>query len=281
MYSFPIGAMLDSFRKPIPEAMTEIRRLGLAGMQLYAINDYDPDVITAAKTKELIRLAEDNELVFSAICGDWGQSFDDTANNPKNIERSVRTLEFAKEVGTDIVTTHIGTIPTDNTCDRYKIMQEACFKLAEYADSIHSHFAIETGNEPAEVLRGFLDTLHSRGVAVNFDPANLTEQDAHGAVKDVYTLKDYIVHTHAKDALNLSAHDEQTRRWYTENAFVQDGIYVEVPLGRGDVCFPDYLRALEDIGYRGFLTIERECGATPAEDIGLAAEYLRSVIKEG
>ena len=52
-------------------------------------------------------------------------------------------------------------------------MQEACVALAEYADSIGSHFAIETGPETSETLKKFLDSLGSRGVAVNLDPANL------------------------------------------------------------------------------------------------------------
>jgi sugar phosphate isomerase/epimerase len=54
----------------------------------------------------------------------------------------------------------------------------------------------------------------------------------------------------------------------------------ETPLGEGSVDFAAYLKALEDIGYRGFLTIEREAGATPADDITLAANYLRKIIKE-
>jgi sugar phosphate isomerase/epimerase len=38
------------------------------------------------------------------------------------------------------------------------------------------------------------------------------------------------------------------------------------------------LKALEDIGYRGFLTIEREVGTDPSADIGLAADYLRNML---
>ena len=40
-------------------------------------------------------------------------------------------------------------------------------ELDEYADSLGSHFAIETGPETSSVLKEFLDSLHSKGVAVN------------------------------------------------------------------------------------------------------------------
>ena len=64
-------------------------------------------------------------------------------------------------------------------------------------------FAIETGPEKAIVLKEFLDSLGCKGMGVNLDPANfvmVTDQDP---VEAVYILKDYIVHTHAKDGVML------------------------------------------------------------------------------
>ena len=95
--------------------------------------------------------------------------------NPGLIEKSKRILDFAKDMETDIVTTHIGVVPTDKNHDRYKIMQAACYELAEYADSIGARFAVETGPETSALLKAFLDTLGSRGVGVNLDPANLVK----------------------------------------------------------------------------------------------------------
>ncbi|HBR31627.1 MAG TPA: xylose isomerase, partial [Clostridiales bacterium] len=46
--------------------------------------------------------------------------------------------------------------------------------------------------------------------------------------------------------------------------------FLELPLGEGAVDFDAYIKALEDIGYKGFLTIERECGANPYADIKMA-----------
>ena len=171
--------------------------------------------------------------------------------------------DLAKELETDIVTTHIGTVPSDKNDPTYKIMQDACGELAQYADSVKAHFAIETGPETSIVLKGFLDGLHSTGVAVNLDPANLVMVTGDDPVQAVHNLKDYIVHTHAKDGVHF---DDPT----LEKPFK------EMPLGQGAVDFPKYLKALEDIGYRGFLTIEREVGAQPEEDIKKAVAFLKS-----
>ena len=47
-----------------------------------------------------------------------------------------------------------------------------------------------------------------------------------------------------------------------------------VGFASGGVDFDGYMKALEDIGYTGFLTIEREVGENPAADIALAVEFL-------
>lgn len=281
MYQFPIGAMLDSFRLDTMAAIKKAASLGAVGLQMYATDGVNsPDNMTADRKREILSAMNSEGLVFSALCGDLGFGFADRERNPALIEKSKRILTLAKELGTDVVTTHIGVIPKDPTHDRYKIMQEACHTLAEYADSLEAHFAIETGPETADVLKGFLDSLGSRGVAVNLDPANFVMVTGDDPVKAVYTLKDYIVHTHAKDGIKIFDKDPEMIYRVVEDALAHLGsAYQELPLGKGHVDFPNYLKALDEIGYRGFLTIERECGDDPAHDIGEAIGYLKKLLK--
>lgn len=281
MYNFPIGVMLDSFRLPVKEAIAKTVEMGAQGFQMYATyGEHSPENMTPEKTRELLDMVKSNGLVFSALCGDLGHGFANSELNPELIERSKRILDLAKELETDVVTTHIGVVPTDPTIDRYKIMQEACFELSRYADSIGSHFAIETGPETSEVLKGFLDELGSTGVGVNLDPANLVMVTGDDPVKAVHNLKRYIVHTHAKDGVNLYPCVPEYVYGVLHTPEDLKGIefFREEPLGKGNVDFPAYLAALDEIGYRGFLTIEREAGDEPAKDIGMAADFLREII---
>ncbi len=126
----------------------------------------------------------------------------------------------------------------------------------------------------------FIDSLGSRGVAVNLDPANLVMVTGDDPVEAVYNLKDYIVHTHAKDGVMLERTNPEYIYRITPKPVELEGVkfYREVPLGEGGVDFPAYLRALEDIGYKGFLTIEREAGDNPSADIGKAKTFLEDVI---
>lgn len=283
MYQFPIGVMLDSFKMQTDEAILEAFKIGAKGVQMYATSgEHAPENMSITDRKELLKRMKDHGLVFSAICGDLGMGFGDAEKNPLLIEKSKRILDLAKDLECNIVTTHIGVVPEDKNHPRYQIMQEACGQLSEYADQMQAHFAIETGPETSLTLKGFLDSLGSRGVAVNMDPANLVMVTGDDPVQAVYNLKDYIVHTHAKDGIKLKDGDPEVIYGLKviEDIIKSEEYFREVPLGEGKVPFAKYLNALEDIGYRGFLTIEREVGDAPAKDILLAADFLRMQMNE-
>ena len=262
-----VGTMLESFRIDMRLAVERAAQLGVSGIQVYAArNEFStgelvPEKMTDSLIKEWRDLVASHGLVFSAICGDMGShGFEDAKDNVHRVEYSKRILDLAKKLGCDIVTTHIGVVPEEE-CQKKEVMRAACRELAIYADSIGSCFAVETGPETAQVLADFLDSLGANGVRVNYDPANLVMVMADDPVKGVYTLSKYIVHTHAKDGIQLTANPVT---------------WEELPLGQGGVDWDAYLKALADIGYDGYLTIEREVGDNPEADIKLAADFLKN-----
>ena len=279
MYNFSIGVILDSFQKSIPESLKIAADMGAKGIQVYSTyGELSPRKLTGSKRRDFLNMVKDHGLVISALCGDLGHGFGNPEKNPQLIEDSKRILDLAKELETDIVTTHIGVVPSDPSHPRFRIMQDACGELAAYADNLKAHFAIETGPETSATLKGFLDTLHSTGVAVNLDPANLVMVTGDDPVQAVHNLKDYIVHTHAKDGRKLYDLDPEIIYRVVEADPVTNPAFIELPLGEGDVPFEPYLKALDEIGYHGFLTIEREVGDDPTRDILAAVDYLKARI---
>ena len=279
MKTFPIGVIIDSFRTDIPTAVKKAADCGAQGIQVYATRGaMAPENLVGSARRDFLNLVKDNGLVISALCGDLGGGgFVHPEQNPEKIEKSKRILDLAKELETDVVTTHIGVVPEDKNHDRYKIMQEACHELAEYADSIDAHFAIETGPETSATLKSFLDGLGSTGVGVNLDPANLVMVTGDSPVTAVHNLKKYIVHTHAKDGKQLFYKDPEIVYGMKPDVIVTGNSFIEVPLGEGSVPYPEYLAALEEIGYNGFLTIEREVGDDPEKDIRAAVQFLKGL----
>lgn len=284
-----IGVIVDSFGVGVKEGLVKAKAAGADGVQIYAVKgEFDPANLTAAARREWKAYIESLGLEISALVGDLGgHGFQDPSQNREKIEKSKRILELGLELGTNIVTTHIGIVPQDRNSRIYETMHAACEELSRFANGMGAHFAIETGPETAVHLKEFLDDLGTNGVAVNFDPANMVMVTGDDPVQGVYTLRDYIVHTHAKDGVKNGYIDP--RDVYGEYGYEveldhakiaemaeEGGAFLEVPLGEGGVDWDRYLSALNEIGYKGFLTIEREVGSNPEADIRLAVDFLKA-----
>ena len=283
MADFSIGVILDSFKMEPYAAMKRASEIGAKGIQMYVSRgEFTPENLTREKINEIKDVVASNGLVISALCGDLGApGFQDRAQNAERIEKSKKMIDLAKELGTNVVTTRIGVVPEDASCEGYKVLQEACDELARYGEKVGAYFAIETGPEPSARLKKFLDSLSAKNLCVNLDPANLAMVIGEDAVTAVHNLKDYIVHTHAKDGIMLKK--TNPINIYGTGSDVEEELdcneyFKEVPLGQGSVDFDKYLAALKEVGYNGFLTIEREVGSNPSADIEMAVKFLKAKI---
>ena len=259
-----IGVIPDSFRVPFKEAVVLARDLGVSGLQPFVTKgEMAPENLTKEDRRDILRLVKNNGLTFSALCADFGLHFNEKGTNEEGILRTMAMMDLALDLETDIITTHIGKVPEDENCEAYHNMVCTIERLGKYGDSIGVRFATETGPEKAAPLRRILEKADTKSAKVNLDPANFVMCSAQDPVEAVHVLKDYIVHTHAKDGV-----------------MNPDGTHTEYRLGDGDVPFFEYVSALKEIGYDGFLTIEREAGATRMEDIRHAVALLNGILEK-
>lgn len=259
-----IGVIPDSFQVPFKEAVILARDMGVKGLQPYVTGgELAPEKLTKEDRKDILKYVNDNGLVFSALCADFGLHFNEKGTNEEGILRTMKMMDLAVDLDTRVITTHIGKVPDDENSEEYHNIVNTIERLGKYGDKIGVSFATETGPEMAIKLRGILEKADTKSAKVNLDPANFVMCAGQDPVEAVHILKDYIVHTHAKDGIKLSDDD-----------------YEEKPLGSGGVPFPEYIAALKEIGYDGFLTIEREAGATRFQDIKNAVAFLSDILKK-
>jgi len=262
-----IGAMTTSFRKPFKESLEAAAALGVQGVQIWAtdltyydphtpVGELDPDKTTEAERKDLLANLARLGLEISALCGDLGRGFVKPDHLGEDVPKTKRMMDLCALLGVKVLTSHIGRIPDDPNSPQWQTAAAALEDIGAHGDRLGVCFASETGPESGADLAKFLKTLRTKSIKANYDPANLT-MGGFDAVQGAYDLGDFIVHTHAKDGVRPGPNRG------------------EVPLGEGDVDWPKYLKALKEIGYTGFLTIEREVGDNPAKDIATAARFLR------
>jgi sugar phosphate isomerase/epimerase len=270
--------MADSFRLPMEQALARAAELGAQGVQVYTVSGaMSPEQLDGGGRTRFRELCRRHNLVISALCGDMGGGFHEAKSNEQKIARTRAIIDLAVDLGTAVVTTHVGVIPANPADGEYAILQAACRQIAQYAHGRGVTLAVETGPEKAATLNRFLEDVDSPGLGVNLDPANLVMVVGDDPVAAVGLLGKRIVHTHAKDGRRVSPCDPR-QIYYGGAPHPWSHYFSELPLGAGDVKWDAYLAALEAVGYKGFLTIEREVGDAPAADIAAAIGFLREKI---
>lgn len=278
-----IGVITDCFKLPLDESIKLAGKMGFNGIQVYATTgEFSPSNLSTERKAEIKSLLKEGNLEISALCGDMGGfGFQKEEDNPERIIKTKEIIDLAEEFGVHVITTHIGVIPADKNHPRYKVMLDAMSECGKYAASKNITLAIETGPETAKTLLAFLEDI-PKGVGVNLDPANFIMVTGQDPVEAVSLLGKYIVHTHAKDGVMLKKTDPEI----IYDCFATGGIealnvadyFLETPLSQGKVDFDAYIEALRNVGYDGYLTIERETGETPVDDISIAMQTLKQMI---
>ena len=197
-----IGALASSLRRPLLETFDVYREMGLQGVQIGVNEEFL--ALPEDKIEEIKASCAKNGLTISAVCGDiGGHAFQTRGENMKRAAFLCRVVDLAVRIGTHVITTHIGVVPEDKKDPVYPLMLESIRHAACFAAGKGVTFAIETGPEKPETLKAFIEDVGSEGLGVNLDPANLRMVSCVDPVHAVEVLGRYIVHTHAKDGVNL------------------------------------------------------------------------------
>lgn len=224
----------------------------------------------------LAQLGEMGIQLTAVFGGFEGESYADIPTTQRTIglvpaeTRSERTEEmleiadFAKVLHCSVVALHLGFIPShgdDQTLygQVVEVTRQVCDHCRGNAQSLH----LETGQETADGLLQFLNDVNRDNLFVNFDPANMILYGTGEPIEALRKIGRFVRSVHCKDATWA---DRPGEEWGQE-----------VPLGEGQVGMESYLRTLDELGYTGPLTIEREIPSEPERqkaEIGHAIQLL-------
>lgn len=174
--------------------------------------------------------------------------------------------DFAHKLGVKNVVTHMGFIPENPNDPEFVPFCDAVKTVADHLKKNDQWLLFETGQEtPVTMLRCF-ETAGADNLGVNLDTANVILYGKANPVDSLDVFGKYVRNLHAKDGkYPTNGHD----------------LGVETAIGQGKVDFYGVIKGLHELGYDGYITIEREIeGEQQAKDILAAKEYLENIIKE-
>ena len=249
MIRHPLGLRLDPDR-PVRNQIYEAARLGARGVVVDAIADLAPQRLSETGRREVRHILRTVELSLIAVSLPTRRPFDTTEQLDDRLRRAEAAFAMAFELGTDVVLARVGPIPPEDDPARRTVFTSAVRELGLRADHRGVRLAIETGTEPGATLRAFLESLAVPSLAASIDPSSLLQAGI-DPVQTVRELASWVAHAYANDATGTSRVAAPNPRGFG------------FPPGALD--WEEYLGALEEIGYRGFLTVWPPPGRTAAD----------------
>ena len=254
-------------------SLKRVKSLGILTCQMYIPPQKWHSEFSIKKVKKAI--SETDVKITCFFCHFKGESYADIPTIKKTVgllnpdthtERAKKILtfsDFAKKLNVPVLAAHIGFIPEDKNNPNYKGLVKVMQRIADYCKDNGQKFALETGQEKAQVFSTFIEDVNRLNVGVNFDPANMLLYDTGDPIEALGILRKYVIGVHCKDG-------KRPER--------EGGLGTEYPLGEGDVGIERFIQKLKEIGYTGSLTIEREIsGEQQTEDILKAKDLLKKL----
>ncbi|WP_242241692.1 sugar phosphate isomerase/epimerase [Bacillus cereus group sp. BfR-BA-01309] len=239
-----LGMFLNTKHIEVNEGIKKAREWNLECIQLYAMNkNFNLANIPMVEWTTLKKGLSFNGIKVPSLAINFGENGIIGTEVDGAIDQFKYIADRGLELGAKIITAHIGGIPDDEKSAYYDKMERVCYEVGNLAFKFGGVFAIETGSEKATVLKRFLENINSKGLAVNFDPANLISDVNENPVEALLLLKDYIIQTHIKDCKEVKNKNSSK--------------YIEVAAGNGEVDFDIFFKVLDEIGFDGYNMIER------------------------
>jgi L-ribulose-5-phosphate 3-epimerase len=254
-----------------------LKEVGDFGLKCCQLVSWKPQLWTREAAARLVEESGSTGVRITAFWAGWpGPAKWDLIEGPatlglvpwdyrhQRVEALQAAGDFAKLLGVPAVITHLGFIPESPVGTLFGEVVEAVRGVAEHYQSLGLEFWFETGQETPVTMLRLIQQVGTANLGVNLDPANLIMYGKANPIDALDVLGEYVRNVHAKDGL-----------------YPTDPMKLgpEVKVGQGRVRFPEFVKRLGEIGFKGEFIIEREIsGPQQRRDIAETVEYLRGLL---
>lgn len=259
MSLFRIAVATRALQLPLRQAVKAAHDLGAAGIQLDARNEIKPSELTQTGRREFLHQLGELNLAVASVSFPARRPLYDLEELDARLAAARGAMEFAWQLNARVLTLRIGRIPEDPESKEYDLLRNVLNDLARHGNRVGTTLAITPSRDSAESLAKLLGAITDGPVGVNFDPAGFVLAGFHPteALRNLYAR---VAHFVVRDAIRDI-----------------EGSGVEVPVGRGEVDWDEFIALVGEADYRGWLTVDRTQGEDKPGDLARAIEFLRNV----
>ncbi|MCC7085760.1 MAG: sugar phosphate isomerase/epimerase [Pirellulales bacterium] len=255
-----IGIHLPSLRTPMAKGIPLAAKLGADAIEIDARWSLKPAEMTQTALRQLRKMLDDQRLRVSAVSYRTRRGYDSLEDLDRRVAGTKDAMRMAQSLGASVVINHIGQIPEKAEGPQWNLLLQVLTDLGRHGQHLGALLTAQTGSVSGADLARLVAALPDGSIGVDLDPGQLV-MNGFSPLEAVESLASHLLHVHATDGV------------FDRNR----GRGQEVPLGRGSVDFPALLGALEERGYRGYFTIQRDRVEDAEYEIGEAVKYLRNL----
>jgi sugar phosphate isomerase/epimerase len=241
---------------PLPAEGPILHYVSDFGLKACQLCCWNPELYTRERAATLIRELRETRMNVTSLWAGWpGPATWNFTEGPSTlgiVPRKYRALrvavlkqaaDFAARTGLPAIVTHLGFIPENPADPLFSEVVDTVRELGLYCKRRKLEFWFETGQETPVTLLRLIETVGTGNLGINLDPANLILYGKGNPIDSLEVFGRYVTGIHAKDGM-----------------YPTEGMNLghEVKVGKGRVRFPEFVKALAALKYKGAYIIERE-----------------------
>ncbi|REJ86335.1 MAG: sugar phosphate isomerase/epimerase [Planctomycetota bacterium] len=251
------------FRQTLRESIVTAQTCGAAGVQFDARYELKPAEFGVTARRQLLHELRERDLSVASLDFPLRSTIYDADRIDDRMAALRRTMEFASQLKSSVVTVRSGPLPEDENSAEAVRLADVLEDLARYGNHIGATLCLTSAGADAEQLAAVVREAVRQGpLAVDFDPAAaLLARRQPGA--DLRTLHDCLGQFQLRDAVR----DTQTSGR-------------ETALGRGEIDWDEMFALIGEMHFRGWLVVRRNEGDDRVGDAARAVKYAKAVMLE-
>lgn len=258
-----IAVSLTALNLPLRQALRRANEIGADGVQFELGRHFSRDDMTESARRQLLHELGEFGLGISSLAVPVNRPLADWEGLEPRMDAIKQAMLLAFQLKAGVVTFRAGRIPADSASPAWETLVGVLNDLARHANRVGALPSVGWAGESPESVAAVLSQVKDGPLGVNFDPAAVIPSGQ--SPPAVYrALVESVNHITLRDAVRDI-----------------DDTVLEVPLGRGEVPWNEFLALTVDADYRGWMTAARTQGDDKAGDVARAVKYVRAVLVSG